>query len=73
MRRRCWTSRKPRNLREASASLKVYDVSGWLVRTVFDTGVPAGSHEAAWQANNKQGHRGKLPGVCFCPGYSTER
>lgn len=58
MRRRSWTSSKPRSLREASASLKVYDVSGWLVRTVFDTGVPAGSHEAVWQANNKQGHRG---------------
>jgi hypothetical protein len=41
--------------------LKVYDVSGWLVRTVFDTGVPAGSHEVAWQANGKHGQMGELP------------
>ena len=61
--RRGSTSSSPRNLREASASLKVYDVSGGLVRTVFDTGVPAGRHEVAWQASDKQGHRGKLP-VC---------
>ena len=70
-RRRSWTSSKPRNLREASASLKVYDVSGWLVRTVFGRECLRGLTRPLGRPTASKG-KGKLP-VCTLTSWLLHR
>ena len=40
-----------------SVSLRVYDVSGRLVRTLVSGDQPAGQHEIAWDGRSDEGHR----------------
>lgn len=46
-------------------SLRIYDPSGRLVRTLVEGRVPGGAHEAAWDGRDEQG-RLVGPGVYFC-------
>jgi hypothetical protein len=45
--------------------LRIYDVSGRLVRTIVESDVPPGAHAAQWDGCDEQGHRA-ASGVYFC-------
>ena len=49
----------------ARVTLRVYDVSGALVRTLADGTVPAGSHQARWDGTDDTG-RAVASGVYYC-------
>ncbi|MDD3642920.1 MAG: alpha amylase C-terminal domain-containing protein [Candidatus Krumholzibacteria bacterium] len=57
-------------------ALRVYDLSGRLVRTLLDGPLPAGRHEVRWDATNDHGATA-ASGVYFCrltaPGSETTR
>ncbi len=57
-------------------TLKVYDVSGALVRTLVDENRPAGSHEVPWDGRDTRG-QGVASGVYFyrleAPGFTKTR
>ena len=40
---------------ETSVSLRVYDVTGQVVRTLVSTSLPAGSYTHLWDGSNEQG------------------
>ncbi|MCH7761366.1 T9SS type A sorting domain-containing protein [candidate division TA06 bacterium] len=42
---------------DAETSLKIYDVSGSLVKTLVNSTVDAGYHSAVWDATNKAGQK----------------
>jgi hypothetical protein len=50
---------------ESHVALRVYDVSGRLVRTLVDGAVEPGGHEAIWDGRNEKGHE-VGSGVYFC-------
>jgi flagellar hook assembly protein FlgD len=51
--------------RRSKASLRVYDSSGRLVKTLEDGNRPVGSYSATWDGRDKSGER--LPsGIYFC-------
>jgi hypothetical protein len=60
----------------AQVSMKIYDVSGRLVRTLKEGEVPAGYHALAWDRKDEAG-RDVASGVYFCrlatPGYAEAR
>ncbi|MDD3643213.1 MAG: FlgD immunoglobulin-like domain containing protein, partial [Candidatus Krumholzibacteria bacterium] len=75
---RCWPN--PFNpvttisftLREKGpVSLKIYDVSGRLVRTLVEETRGAGRHEIVWDGRN-DGGRGVASGIYFCRMVATE-
>jgi hypothetical protein len=41
--------------RETSASLRIFDISGTLIRTLVDARLPAGSHQAVWDGLDDRG------------------
>jgi flagellar hook assembly protein FlgD len=45
-------------------SARIYDVRGRLVRELLNANRPAGRHELAWEAQEREGHR-VPPGVYF--------
>ncbi|MFO7914312.1 MAG: alpha amylase C-terminal domain-containing protein [Candidatus Krumholzibacteriales bacterium] len=45
--------------------LRIYDVSGRLVRTVLERALPAGAHSARWDGRNQRGEM-VTSGVYFC-------
>ena len=57
-------------------TLRVYDVSGRLVRTLVDGVQPPGDHTATWNGRNDHGN-GVATGVYFyrmtAPGFETTR
>jgi len=46
------------------ATLRIYDVRGALVRTLVDTDLPRGSHQATWDGRDASG-RGMASGSYF--------
>jgi hypothetical protein len=59
--------------KRSSVSLRVYNATGALVRTLTTAELPAGFHHASWDGNDERGLRVE-PGTYFCrlqtPGYS---
>jgi flagellar hook assembly protein FlgD len=57
-------------------TLRIYDVSGALVKVLEDRDRPAGRYEIGWNADNGQGER-VSSGIYFCqlstPGFSQTR
>jgi len=57
----------------SQVTLRIYDASGALVRTLTSAELPAGFHHALWNGTDERGHR-VLPGTYFCrlqaPGYA---
>jgi choice-of-anchor B domain-containing protein len=51
--------------RAMHARLRIYDVSGALVRTLLDERVPAGPHQARWDGRDESG-RAVASGVYYC-------
>ena len=49
----------------SAARLAIYDVAGWLVRTLVDETQDLGIHEVTWDFRSTRGTRG-APGVYFC-------
>jgi len=49
----------------ARAELRIYDAGGRWVRTLIEAELPAGTHEAWWEANDAAGRRVRV-GVYFC-------
>ena len=58
---------------QSQVSLRVYDASGTLIRTLTSAELPAGFHNAVWNGTDERGHR-VLPGTYFCrfqtPGFT---
>jgi hypothetical protein len=58
------------------ASVKIYDVAGTLVKTVFSGRVEPRRYEIAWLGEDEQDRR-VAPGVYFCrlqaPGYNEAK
>jgi hypothetical protein len=58
---------------QSRVSLRVYDASGALIRTLTSAEMPAGFHVALWNGTDERGHR-VLPGTYFCrfqaPGFT---
>ena len=50
---------------QSQVSLRVYDASGTLIRTLTSAELPAGFHNAVWNGTDEHGHR-VLPGTYFC-------
>jgi hypothetical protein len=51
--------------RAGRVTLRVYDVSGRLVRTIIDENLPAGHHKAVWDGRDRGGQEA-ASGVYFC-------
>ena len=58
------------------AALRVYDVSGRLVRILIDEVLPRGNHEMRWDGRNERGE-GMASGVYFyrivVPGFANKQ
>jgi len=58
--------------RESTVSASIYDVTGGLVRNLYDKTLPAGSHHLSWDGLSRSGER-SAPGLYFLRLATPER